>query len=76
MICVGDWQDATIAAVQITAQRVALGLEAGLLEPQPHSSICANNCDLGYVVVPMEEAQRYGLPAIQYPASGYADDVT
>jgi hypothetical protein len=53
----------------ISPQNVALGIEAGQLEPQPHSRICRNGCGLGYVVMPVDEAKKYNLQAIQYPVS-------
>jgi hypothetical protein len=52
----------------ITQQNVPLGIEAGELEPQPHSRICQAGCALGYVVMPMDEAKRYGLEPIRYAA--------
>jgi hypothetical protein len=53
----------------ISPQNVALGIEAGELEPQPHSHVCNGGCSLGYVVMPVDEAKKYDLQPISYPVS-------
>ncbi|HEX4620818.1 MAG TPA: hypothetical protein VH208_04550 [Myxococcaceae bacterium] len=64
------------SVAKISPQNVPLGIEAGELEPQPHSRICNGGCTLGYVVMPLDEAQKYRLQPISYQASqaSYAVD--
>jgi hypothetical protein len=52
----------------ISPQNVALGIEAGEVDPQPHSHICQGGCTLGYVVMPVDEAKKYELRPIAYAA--------